>query len=103
MKSIKGIFKNNTSLMDEAEVIELIEYCNELESEIYDMRFSNTKVMEDKLAEVVRDIYNSVNLTTKQQEEAIRFGETEPVDFEDCVNNLKKYILEFVRDNKFRL
>ena len=89
--------------MDEAKVIELIEYCNELESEIYDMRFSNTKVMEDKLAEVVRDIYNSVNLTTKQQKEAIRFGKTEAVDFQDCVNNLKKYIVEFVRDNKFRL
>jgi hypothetical protein len=59
--------------------------------------------MEDKLAEVVRDIYNSVNLTIKQQEESLRFGETEPVDFEDCVNNLKIYILDFARNSKFRL
>jgi hypothetical protein len=59
--------------------------------------------MEDKLAEVVRDIYNSVNLTIKQQEESLRFGETEPVDFEECVNNLKRYILDFARNSKFRL
>ena len=89
--------------MDESEVIELMDYCKELESEIYDMKFSDTKVMENKLAEVVRDIYNSVNATTKQQEESIRFKETEPVDFEECVNNLKHYILDFALKNKFRL
>jgi flagellar biosynthesis regulator FlaF len=103
MKSIRAIFKNNTSLMDENEVIELMDYCKELESEIYDMKFSDTKVMENKLAEVVRDIYKSVNMTVQDQKDAIRFGETESVDFEECVNNLKHYILDFATKNKFRL
>lgn len=103
MRSIAQIFRTNPSLIDEPEVETLIEYCRELEDETVNLKQSDTKVMEDKLAEVVRDIYNSVNLTIKQQEESIRFGETEPVDFEECVTNLKRYILDFARDNKFRL
>jgi hypothetical protein len=103
MRSIAQIFRTNPSLIDEPEVESLIEYCRELEDETVNLKLSDTKVMEDKLAEVVRDIYNSVNLTIKQQEESLRFGETEPVDFEDCVNNLKIYILDFARNSKFRL
>ena len=34
MKSINQIFKDNTSLMDEPEVKELIEYCQELEGKV---------------------------------------------------------------------
>lgn len=97
------IFRTNPSLVDEPEVEKLIEYCRELEDELVNMRLSDTKVMEDKLAELVRDIYKSVNMTIQDQKDAIRFGEAELVDFEESVNNLKAYISEFARDNKFRL
>jgi translation initiation factor 2B subunit (eIF-2B alpha/beta/delta family) len=103
MKSIMQIFRTNPSLVDEPEVEKLIEYCRELEDELVNMRLSDTKVMEDKLAELVRDIYKSVNMTIQDQKDAIRFGEAELVDFEESVNNLKAYISEFARDNKFRL
>ena len=103
MKSITQIFRTNPSLVDEPEVEKLIEYCRELEDELVNMRLSDTKVMEDKLAEVVRDIYKSLNMTIKEQEEYLRFGEIEPVDFEVTLTNLKKYISDFARDNRFRL
>lgn len=103
MRSITQIFRTNPSLVDEPEVEQLVEYCRELEDELVNMRLSDTKVMEDKLAELVRDIYKSVNMTIQDQKDAIRFGEVELVDFEECVNNLRVYISEFARDNKFRL
>ena len=103
MRSITQIFRTNPSLVDEPEVEKLIEYCRELEDETVTLRLSDTKPMENNLAEVVRDIYKSVNMTIKEQEEYLRFGESEPVDFEATLTNLKKYISDFARDNKFRL
>ena len=49
MKSINQIFKNNKSLMYEPEVVELIEYCQELEGEIIENKQSEKFSFEDKL------------------------------------------------------
>jgi predicted transcriptional regulator len=103
MKSVTSILKNNSKLLDEPEVIELVDYIRELEGEIIQLNQNNTKVMENKLAELVRDIYLSINQTLKQQADHIRFGETEAVNFENAVTKLKSYIQTFARDNKFRL
>ena len=58
---------------------------------------------ENKLAEVVRDIYSSCNVELENDESSIRFKESPRVDFKDCVINLKIFLKDFARDNKFRL
>ena len=103
MKSINQIFKNNKDLMDEVEVQDLIVYCKELEDENINSKFDKSYSFEDKLAEVVRDINSSCIAELKNDENSIRFGESERVDFKTCVENLKKFITDFSIDNKFRL
>jgi len=39
MKSIREIFKNNPSLLDEPEVMQLLNYCEELQDEIVEFKF----------------------------------------------------------------
>jgi hypothetical protein len=43
MKSIREIFKNNPSLLDEPEVAQLLEYCEQLQDEIVEFKFQKTK------------------------------------------------------------
>ena len=42
MKSIREIFKNNPSLLDEPEVVELLDYCEQLQDEIVELKFQKT-------------------------------------------------------------
>jgi hypothetical protein len=92
MKNINQIFKNNTHLMDEPEVIELIEYCQELEGKFMEVEINKQYDKEDILINVIRDIKESCEQTINDNEESIRFNETPRVDFEKSVVNLKKYI-----------
>ena len=102
MKSINQIFKNNPELMDILEVKELIEYCSELEGEIIENKQNKQFSFEDKLTELVRDINNGIKDVEKQKEEHIRFN-FEPPNYEFCIENLKKYLADFSRVNRFRL
>jgi hypothetical protein len=92
MKNINQIFKNNTHLMDEPEVIELIEYCQELEGKFMEVEINKQYDKEDILINVIRDIKESCEQTINDNEESIRFNEIPRVDFEKSVVNLKKYI-----------
>ena len=103
MKSINQIFKDNIPLLDEPEVKELVEYCQELEGQVMENTQSEQFNLEDKLAEVVRDIYISVNQVIKNEEDAERFKEIEHVDFKQCIKNLREFISKFSVDNNFRL
>jgi hypothetical protein len=78
--------------MDEPEVIELIEYCQELEGNVMDTEIDKQYDKEEILINIVRDIYSSCNETIKDEEDSIRFGETPRVDFKKTIGNLKKYI-----------
>jgi HPt (histidine-containing phosphotransfer) domain-containing protein len=103
MKSINQIFKKNPELLDNEEVSELVEYCRELETEIIENKQLSTFSFEDKLAELVRDLNISINQLLKDDADAIRFMETERVNYEEAILNLKKYITNFSIENKFRL
>ena len=92
MKNINQIFKNNTHLMDEPEVIELIEYCQELEGKFMEVEINKQYDKEDILINVIRDIKESCEQTINDNKESIRFNEIPRVDFEKSVVNLKKYI-----------
>lgn len=103
MKSINQIFKKNPELLNDEEVKELIEYCRELESEIFDNKYVKNFSFEDKLAQLVRELNSSIHELIKEDEEAIRFGEFSRVNYEDAIMNLKDYILKFSKNNNFIL
>jgi hypothetical protein len=103
MKNINQIFKNNRRLMDEPEVVELMEYCRELEGEIMEVEINKQYDKEEVLLNIVRDIYRSCKETIKDQEESVRFGETPRVDFEKSIVNLKRYIENINSTYKFGL
>ena len=58
MKSTRDLFKNNPTLLEEPEVIELLEYCDELEDENIEFKFqkANNKelAMIDMLQKVIK-------------------------------------------------
>lgn len=102
MKNIKQIFKNNTYLMDELEVIELIDYCRELESSVIDnsQKLDQTVV----LKQLISEINNSCSDVLKENEKNKRWPlEFEKIDFETTIINLKKYINDYCKDNKIYL
>ena len=78
--------------MDEPEVIELIDYCRELEGKFMEVEINKQYDKEDILINVIRDIKESCEQTINDNEESIRFNEIPRVDFEKSVVNLKKYI-----------
>ena len=78
--------------MDEPEVIELIEYCQELEGKLMEVEINKQYDKEDILINVIRDIKESCEQTINDNKESIRFNEIPRVDFEKSVINLKKYI-----------
>lgn len=92
MKNINQIFKNNKHLMETLEVMELIDYCVELEGKFMEAEINKQYDKEDILLNVIRDIKESCEQTINDNKDSIRFNEIPRVDFEKCVVNLKKYI-----------
>jgi len=92
MKSVNQIFKNNTHLMDEPEVIELIEYCQELEGEVLEKKIEDTYSKEEIYLQILKEIYDSCDKTLTDDQLSERFKETPRVDFKEVVINLKKYM-----------
>jgi len=103
MKSINEMFENSPHLKSYPEVKELIEYCQDLEGEVIESQQAKQFSFEDKLTNLVRDINHSINQAVAEDEESIRFKETERVDYESAIKNLGEYIKKFASDNKFRL
>ena len=92
MKNINQIFKNNTHLMDEPEIIELIEYCQELEGEVLEKKIEDTYSKEEIYLQILKEIYDSCDKTLTDDQISERFKETPRVDFKEAVINLKKYM-----------
>ena len=104
MKSINQIFRDNTSLMNEPEVKELIEYCQELEGKVMDTEMMEQYSMENKLTFLVREIYESCVEDLERDEENERWPDlNDKPDFKFSIQMLKRYIQNFARDNNFRL
>ncbi len=104
MKSINQIFKSNPELMEHPEVKELIEYTQDLEGQVMETTQAKQFSFEDKLAEVVRDIYTSLRQFEEDEKQNERFGDEFPKpNYEEGTKNLLQYIKDFAIDNKFRL
>jgi hypothetical protein len=89
--------------MDEPEVMELIEYCRELEGDVLDVKINKQYDKEEVLLNIVKEIYSSCRQLIKDEEESVRFGETPRVDFEKSIVNLKRYIEDINVTYKFGL
>ncbi|HTG65077.1 MAG TPA: hypothetical protein VL859_01760 [Flavobacterium sp.] len=102
MKSIREIFKNNPSLLDEPEVIQLIDYCEELQDEIVEFKFQKTDNKELAMLDMLKEVIKGCNAIEKEQMEHERFGYPAP-DYLETISNLKSYIYERCRDEKIYL
>lgn len=74
MKSIREIFKNNPSLLDEPEVIKLLEYCEQLQDEIVEFKFQKTNNKELAMLDMIKEVIKGCNAVEKEQMEHERFG-----------------------------
>ena len=102
MKSTREIFKNNPSLLDKPEVVQLLEYCNELQDEIVEFKFQKTNNKELAMLDMLKEVIKGCNAIEKEQMEHQRFGFEAP-NYEETISNLKRYILKRCDDEKIWL
>ncbi|MES2240856.1 MAG: hypothetical protein V4497_11430 [Bacteroidota bacterium] len=102
MKSIREIFKNNPSLLDEPEVKKLMNYCEELQDEIVEFKFQKTDNKELAMLDMLKEVIKGCNAIEKEQMEHERFGYDTP-NYQGTISNLKSYILKRCQDEKIWL
>lgn len=102
MKSTREIFKNNPSLLEESEVMELLEYCEELESEIIEFKFEKSNSKELAMIDMLQEVLKGCNDLEKEQMEHDRFGYDAP-KYQEAILSLKEYILNRCREEKIWL
>ena len=102
MKSTREIFKSNPSLLNEPEVVQLLEYCQELEDEIVESKFQKTNNKELALLDMLKEVIKGCNAIEKEQMEHERFGFEAP-RYRKTISNLKSYILKRCQDEKIYL
>jgi hypothetical protein len=104
MKNVNQIFKNNTHLMDQPEVIELIEYCQELEGEVLEKKIDNTYNKEHMLKTMLSDILSSCREYEENKILKDRYPELyNELDANSLVKNLMEYIITMNNKNNLRL
>lgn len=102
MKKPRDIFKNKPELLEEPEVKALLEYCENLESELVDFKFEKQDNKELVLLDMIKEVLKGCNALEKEQMEHERFGYEAP-DYQETISNLKSYIHEICRINKIYL
>nr|WP_294785496.1 hypothetical protein [uncultured Flavobacterium sp.] len=102
MKSIREIFRNNQSLLEEPEVVKLVDYCSELQDEIVELKFQKTDNKELAMLDMIKEVIKGCQALEKEQMEHERFGYDAP-DYQATISNLKNYIFSRCRDEKIWL
>ncbi len=102
MKSIQEIFKNNPSLLDEPEVAQLLEYCEQLQDEIVEFKFQKTNNKELAMLDMLKEVIKGCDAIEKEQAEHERFGYDAP-NYQETISNLKRYIYGRCKDEKIWL
>ena len=82
---------------DEPEKEELREQIDKLSDEVIDLRFKQKNSNEVYLAELVREIYHSIETYDPER------PDLEDLSVEDILRNLKNRLREFSRDTGFNL
>ena len=102
MKSIREIFKTNPSLLDEPEVAQLLDYCEQLQDEIVEFKFEKNKNKELAMLDMLKEVIKGCNAIEKEQLEHERFGFEAPA-YQETIANLQRYILKRCQDEKIYL
>jgi hypothetical protein len=102
MKSIREIFKNNPSLLNEPEVAQLLEYCEQLQDEIVEFKFQKTNNKELAMLDMLTEVIKGCAAIEKEQAEHERFGYDAP-NYQETISNLKRYILKRCQNEKILL
>lgn len=102
MKKPRDFFKNKPSLLDEPEVKALLEYCENIEDELVDLKFEKNDSKQLILLDMIKEVIKGCNALEKERMEHERFGFEAP-DYQETVFNLKNYIQEICRINKIWL
>lgn len=102
MKSIREIFKNNPSLLNEPEVTQLLEYCEQLQDEIVEFKFQKTNNKELAMLDMLKEVIKGCDAIEKEQAEHERFGYDAP-NYQETISNLKRYVLKRCQDEKIWL
>ncbi|MHC0444396.1 hypothetical protein ACWA1F_03250 [Flavobacterium sp. 3-218] len=99
MKSIREIFRNNRDLLEESEVQQLVEYCEELQDEIVELKFQKTENKELALIDMIKEVIKGCEALDKEQMEHERFGYDAP-DYKSTIAYLQRYIHSRCREEK---
>lgn len=103
MKSIKQIF-NNSPLLEEPKVKELIQYTKELEDELIDIKQRKSESKEVELLVFIKELVENIDDEFRTDEENIRWPDLgEPIDFKESMGNLRDNISKWVRDYEIKL
>ena len=102
MKSFREIFKNNPSLLNEPEVAQLLEYCEQLQDVIVEFKFQKTTNKELAMLDMLKEVIKGCDAIEKEQAEHERFGYDAP-NYQETISNLKKYVLKRCQDEKIWL
>ena len=90
--------------MDEPEVIELIEYCQELEGEVLEKKIDNTYNKDHMLKTMLSDILSSCREYEENKILKDRYPELyNELDDNSLVKNLMDYIITMNNKNNLRL
>ena len=102
MKSINQIFKTNNSLMEEPDVMELIDYCKDLEDEVVECAQKNdqTIILKQLISEISKSCFELLEDDKKSERWSYDF---EKIDFKESIINLREYIIKYCLDNKINL
>ncbi|HEU0126113.1 hypothetical protein [Flavobacterium sp.] len=102
MKSIREIFRNNQSLLEEPEVMQLVDYCSELQDEIVELKFQKTDNKELAMLDMIKEVIKGCDAIEREQMEHERYGYDAP-DYISTIADLKRYIYSRCRDEKIWL
>lgn len=102
MKSTREIFKNNPSLLDEPEVAQLLDYCEQLQDEIVEFKFAKNNNKELAMLDMLKEVIKGCNAIEKEQAEHERFGYEAP-NYQETISNLKHYIYGRCKEAKIYL
>jgi hypothetical protein len=102
MKNIHQLFKNKEFLLDESEVQQLIDYCEQLQDEVVEFKFEKENNKQLIMLDMIKEVVKGCNAIEKEQMEHERFGFEAP-NYQATISNLKNYILERCRDERIYL
>lgn len=98
MKTIKDIFTGHEDLLEQLPVQQLVDEYENVCDELIDHKQVSEFSKEKELKELTRQILNSIQMELQRDEDAIRFQESDRVDFKNAVTNLKTYIHQYCKD-----